>query len=93
MVLEALASGRPVVSSAVGEVPYLLPDAGGVVYGRPEDREALLTALRATLDRTWEPDAIRACVAHRTWDRTADEVLEIWSAASQDGASREVSIP
>jgi len=93
VVLEALASGRPVVSSAVGEVPYLLPDAGGVVYGRPEDREALLTALRATLDRTWEAEAIRACVAHRTWDRTADEVLEIWSAASQDGASREVSIP
>lgn len=85
VVLEALACGRPVVSSAVGEVPHLLQPEGGLVYGAPADHDALLRALREALDRPWEPEAIRATVAARTWARTADEVLEIWSSASQDG--------
>ena len=76
---------RPVVSSAVGEVPHLLQPEGGLVYGAPPDHDALLRALREALDRPWEPEAIRATVAARTWARTADEVLEIWSSASQDG--------
>lgn len=85
VVLEALSCGRPVVSSAVGEVPHLLQPEGGLVYGAPEERDALLRALREALGRRWEPEAVRATVAERTWARTADEVLEIWSSASHDG--------
>lgn len=84
VVLEALASGCPVVASAVGEVPHLLQPDGGLVYGAPEDRVGLTNALRQALSRHWEPTAVRATVADRSWGQTAAHVLDIWSRALQD---------
>lgn len=88
VLLEALASGRPVVASNVGEIPRLVTEAGGVVYGRPEDQLALLQALRRVLSAEWSPQSVRASVAERTWQRTANEVLEIWSRALHYAHSR-----
>ncbi|WP_394826602.1 glycosyltransferase [Pendulispora albinea] len=58
VVLEALASGRPVVGSDVGGIPDCLADpcSGLVVPAR--DAGALARALLEALDRTWDPDAI-----------------------------------
>jgi glycosyltransferase involved in cell wall biosynthesis len=81
VLLEALASGRPVVAPDVGEIPRLVTEAGGVVYGRADDQLALLQALRQVLSAEWSPQSVRASVAERTWQRTANEVLEIWSRA------------
>lgn len=81
VLLEALACGRPVVASNVGEIPHLVTEEGGVVYGRPNDKKALLDGLRRVLSRDWDPAAVRATVTQRTWQRTGNEVLEIWSRA------------
>lgn len=67
VVLEGLASGRPVVASAVGGVPELLSDRNGVIVA-PDDSAALGAALMCAMQRSWDPDDLRASVPSLTWD-------------------------
>ena len=66
VVLEALASGRPVVGACVGGIPELVHPGNGLLIP-PEDPDALAAGLRSALDCTWNPHAIRAGVAHLSW--------------------------
>lgn len=67
VVLEALASGRPVVASAVGGVPELLcADTGFLVP--PGDSRALADALAAAVARSWNPEVLRGSVECLSWD-------------------------
>lgn len=70
VVLEALASGRPVVGSAVGGVPELLSDRNGMMVP-PDDPDALAAAITAALQRKWDPADLRATVRSLTWDDLA----------------------
>ena len=77
-VLEALASGRPVVATAVGGTRELIdqPSVGRLVP--PENPDALAAALREALATHWDPAVIAHSVSARTWDavgaRTARSV-------------------
>jgi glycosyltransferase involved in cell wall biosynthesis len=66
-VLEALASGRPVVGSAVGGVPELLSLRNGIMVP-PDDPDALAAAITAALQRKWDPADLRASVPSLTWN-------------------------
>jgi glycosyltransferase involved in cell wall biosynthesis len=66
--LEALASGRPVVATAVGGTRELVHDPSLGLLVPPDDAGALAAALREALTRTWNPAAIAASVASLTWD-------------------------
>ncbi len=66
VVLEALASGRPVVGSAVGGVPELLSDRNGIMVP-PDDPVALAASINAALLRNWDPADLRASVPSLTW--------------------------
>lgn len=68
VVLEALASGRPVVASRVGGVPELLNDRNGCM-APAGDSEALADALESALERQWEPESLRATVEYLSWDQ------------------------
>ncbi len=71
VVLEALASGRPVVAAHVGGIPELMDERSGALVP-PQDGAALERALEATLSRTWFADEI-AGQHHRNWaDVSAD---------------------
>ena len=67
VVLEALASGRPVVAAAVGGVPELLSDISGEMVA-PGDPEALAGGLSAAFRRRWNPSELRASVPSLTWE-------------------------
>ncbi|HEX6792032.1 MAG TPA: glycosyltransferase family 4 protein [Candidatus Krumholzibacteria bacterium] len=67
-VLEALASGRPVVATAVGGTRELVTDPALGRLVPPEDVDALAGALRDALSSSWDARAIAASVAARTWD-------------------------
>jgi glycosyltransferase involved in cell wall biosynthesis len=70
VVLEALASGRPVVASSVGGVPELLCRDNGILV--PPDRsDALADALHRALDRSWDAATLRATVPSLSWDAVA----------------------
>jgi glycosyltransferase involved in cell wall biosynthesis len=84
VVLEALASGRPVVASNVGGIPELVSEAEGRLVP-PQDPQALAQALRVVLERSWDPQALRASVRFLSWDHygrtlfeTVQEALREW---------------
>jgi glycosyltransferase involved in cell wall biosynthesis len=78
VVLEALASGRPVVATNVGGIPEILSDECGRLVP-PRDAGALAQALASVLDRTWDAEAISAH-GSRSWETVAAELLEVFES-------------
>ena len=56
-VIEALASGVPVVATAVGGIPEMVTDGMGIL-AKPGEPESIAAAIDAALDRTWDRRAI-----------------------------------
>jgi len=82
VVREALACGRPVVATAVGDVPRLVTaDAGRLVP--PSDPAALADAIANVLARPWDPARIRAHVSDMTWERNAEATARFLAAAME----------
>jgi glycosyltransferase involved in cell wall biosynthesis len=78
VVLEALASGRPVVATNVGGIPEILSNECGRLVP-PRDPGALAEALASVLDKTWDAAAISAH-GSRSWEAVAAEFLEIFQS-------------
>ena len=85
-VLEAMASGLPVVASRVGGIPELVADGTTGILVPPGSPDALARALipllqsperRAALGRA----ARNAVVGRFSWARTANETFELYRAA------------
>src|SRR5207237_1283606 len=70
VILEALSSGRPVVSTTVGGIPELV-DTRNSILVPPLDPPALAGALREAFAREWDPAAIRATAARFSWENSA----------------------
>ena len=90
VVLEALACGRPVVATRVGNVDRMVPPYAGVLVDRPDDDERLLEAVTEALRRRWETDRIRAYAEGLSWRDVAARVAEEWRQAATE-ASRVTS--
>jgi len=75
VVLEALASGRPVVATNVGGIPEIMNDECGRLVP-PREPVALAKALAEVLDADWNAAAISA-QRSRSWDVVAAELLEV----------------
>ncbi len=84
VVVEAQASGVPVVASASGALPEVVGDAGLLVP--PRDPDALARALGRLLDEPglWEHLRRQGLVAAQrcSWAAVADEQLELYRAAA-----------
>ncbi|MGH9560986.1 MAG: glycosyltransferase family 4 protein, partial [Terracidiphilus sp.] len=87
VILEALASGRPVVATNVGGIPEILDDSCGRLVP-PRDPPKLADALASVLDAQWDPKAISAR-GSRSWTAPAAELLEVFEglAVNVRGAS------
>ncbi|WP_437648727.1 glycosyltransferase family 4 protein [Sorangium sp. So ce362] len=74
VVLEALASGRPVVATRVGGVPELVREGqgGNGILVPAGDPGALGSALIRALDTAWDPEALRGSVGALSWDVVGD---------------------
>jgi glycosyltransferase involved in cell wall biosynthesis len=80
VVLEALASGRPVVGSAVGGVPELLSKDNGVL-APAGDAQALAKAINDALARAWDSDALRASVPCLSWEDVGRTYRDLLNSA------------
>ncbi len=77
VVLEALASGRPVVATGVGGVPEVHPgDAAGALVP-VADPPALAAALTAVLNGNWGEDSLAALVRRFSWSENVQLVLGV----------------
>lgn len=87
--LEAMLSGRPVVASAVGEVPSVLGEGGAGILVPPGDAAALASALDSLLA---DPEAARRLGAAArmratesySFDAMLNRYLELYAAALGD---------
>jgi len=91
VVWEALACGRAVVASKVGETDRMVPAYAGVLFDDAHDLPALRESLRQALQTEWDRVAIREHAAAHTWPRVAERVFAQWRKACDvqggDGAA------
>ena len=86
-ILEALASGRPVVASRVGGVPEIMTSNGYGILVEPGDVAGLAQAIRMALNQEWDTEQILQRGRARSWDHVAEELLaEIESTVREFGA-------
>ena len=88
VVLEGLASGRPVVATRVGAVPDLLTAGQNGEIVPPCDPAALADGLRCALEQSWSEESIRDSIRGRSWEAVAQDVLAVFrrALAHADGA-------
>jgi glycosyltransferase involved in cell wall biosynthesis len=81
-VLEAMACGKPVVTTDTGGFPYLVPDAGGIRVPQGDDAAltaALLRLLRSPeLRRRMGEHNRRIVEARYTWSRVLDKLEAVY---------------
>jgi teichuronic acid biosynthesis glycosyltransferase TuaC len=80
-VREALACGRPVVTTPVGDLPRLVVPSVGLLVP-PRDPGALAHALVTALHTRWDPAALRARVTGMTWEQSARATARFLSDAA-----------
>jgi glycosyltransferase involved in cell wall biosynthesis len=79
-VVEALASGRPVVATNVGGIPELINDTAKGILISPGSTSALVQALEDAITRNWDEAAIARNSA-RDWSAPARETADLLQQA------------
>lgn len=74
VVIEALACGRPIVSTTVGAIPDLVDSTTGILIS-PRDSAALAGALKQAFAKKWDSAAISP-KWNRSWATAAVETME-----------------
>jgi glycosyltransferase involved in cell wall biosynthesis len=77
--LEALAAGRPLVSSAVGGAREIVEEGRHGLLVPAGDAAALATALDTALSRTWDEAILRERARQYSWKIIAEKVARIYA--------------
>ena len=78
VVVEALASGRPVVATRVGAVPEMLRNGENGFVVEPAEPDLLAEALTAALEREWDAEEIARSAPLLTWEEVAKRLASIY---------------
>jgi glycosyltransferase involved in cell wall biosynthesis len=79
--LEALASARPFVGTAVGGLPDIVPEGAGILV-EARDPAALAAALEEALGRTWDEEALAAQGRRFSWESVVSGVEAVYAGLS-----------
>jgi glycosyltransferase involved in cell wall biosynthesis len=95
VLMEAMASGIPIVATAVGGVPAALHDGRAGLLVPPSDREALVSAIRRLDDPDLRDRLVREgleIAARHTLDAEADQVAGFLAGARKPPRARAAAI-
>lgn len=84
-VLEALASGLPVVSTSVGEVPRVISSEINGFMVNYDDADALAITICAALDKKWDATRVAESVSEFSAPRVLSEVYENYLRIAHGG--------
>lgn len=84
VIVEALASGVPVVASRVGGIPDLIRDGENGLLIAPTNSLALADALERALGREWDARAVADSVSNLTWQAIADRNCDFLQSKLHD---------
>jgi glycosyltransferase involved in cell wall biosynthesis len=88
VLLEALACGRPVVSTRVGGNGEIVTHPGLGALVPAGDDTALAEALDAALERPWAPEVLAGHARRHSWEQATRDVLDELRRAAGDGSAR-----
>lgn len=77
--LEAMACGTPVVTTRNGGTEEVVTSDTGVLVDSPEAHDDLERAIRQSLERDWDQQAIREYAEGFTWQSVADELRDVYA--------------
>lgn len=86
VVLEAMASGTPVVATRVGGIPEVVTDFAGILV-EPKDAAALASALDAALSRSWDGASLVAHAADFRWDTNVQRLRAILASLAETSST------
>ena len=81
MVTEALATGLPVVASAVGGIPAILSDSTAGALIECGDEVALAREIERFLTRPPDPTQVRALAERYSWEEPVSLLSDLFSEA------------
>lgn len=84
VVIEAIASDRPVVASNVGGIPAIVTDASMGELVAPHDSDALSAALARALDAPYVAGRVSRFASFGGWDRSARNLYDVLAGAVQN---------
>jgi teichuronic acid biosynthesis glycosyltransferase TuaC len=84
VLLEAMACGRPVVSTRVGGNAEIVTDPSLGTLVRAGDDTAFAEALGAALERHWSPEVLVAHAARHSWETAARDVVAELERVKED---------
>jgi len=87
VIIEALASGRRVVATAVGGIPDIVNRQELGLLVEPRNADALADALRRVLAEPYDPVEVSQNMGFGDWSHSAREVLQILESATQSVTS------
>jgi glycosyltransferase involved in cell wall biosynthesis len=82
VLVEAQASGRPVVATTVGGIPEVVQDSAGLLVP-PHEVDALQRALVQALSSSWDPDRIVRGCPLPSWQESGQRLGDFLSSRSQ----------
>jgi len=77
-VLEAFASGKPVVGTTAGGIPELVSDERFGILVPPSNPEAFAQAMETAMDRTWDAGLLRARAEEFSWPAVVEKLFAVY---------------
>jgi glycosyltransferase involved in cell wall biosynthesis len=85
VLVEAQASGRPVVAASVGGVPEVVSNGAGLLVP-PREVDALKQALVQSLSSTWDTDRIVRDCPLPSWQESAQRLGDFVASRTQEAS-------
>lgn len=77
VIIEALATGLPVVASNVGGIPEMVNEKNGILVS-PSDHKQLALALSQSMNKKWDRTEISNTQSTSSWDGCAEQYLNLF---------------